>query len=64
MPIGGEARNEALLVQDRPAEQIDEDSDLAQIIAAWPNLPDHIKADVMALVKSVQADSGQGGPTV
>ncbi len=28
-------------------------SDLAQIVAAWPNLPEYIKAAIMALVKTV-----------
>jgi hypothetical protein len=27
-------------------------SDLAQIVAAWPNLPEYIKAAIMALVKT------------
>jgi hypothetical protein len=31
--------------QDLPA-------DLAQIVTAWPNLPEHIKAAIMALVKT------------
>jgi hypothetical protein len=29
------------------------DPDLAQIVAVWPNLPDHIKAAILALVKTV-----------
>jgi hypothetical protein len=27
-------------------------SDLAQIVAAWPKLPEHIRAAVLALVRS------------
>ena len=30
------------------------DSDLQTVIDAWPNLPDHLRAAVLALVRSVQ----------
>jgi hypothetical protein len=30
------------------------DADLARIILAWPHLPDHIKAAVLALVRTAQ----------
>ena len=28
------------------------DADLARIVDAWPNLPDHIKTTILVLVKS------------
>jgi hypothetical protein len=45
------------LTPERPKRaQIDTrtlSADLARIVAVWPNLPDHIKAAMMALVKTV-----------
>jgi hypothetical protein len=32
------------------------DSDLAVLLAAWPVLPEHIKAAVLALVKTAQLE--------
>jgi hypothetical protein len=33
--------------------EAESDPDLARIIIAWPNLPDHIRAAVLALVGTV-----------
>ena len=46
-------------IRERRADKLDNklsdkpDPDLARIIAAWPNLADHIKAAIVALVKTV-----------
>lgn len=58
-----EALSEALPVQNRPSEQTPEDPDLARIVAAWSNLPDHIKAAIMALIGTVPANPGEKKPT-
>jgi len=34
----------------------EKDPDLALVVKAWPNLPEHIKAAVKALVRSYQED--------
>jgi hypothetical protein len=39
---------------DKPSNKLSDKSEaeLAQIVAAWPNLPEHIKWAIMALVKT------------
>jgi hypothetical protein len=38
-----------------PAENAPADADLARLAAAWPQLPPHIKAAVLALVATARA---------
>jgi hypothetical protein len=35
-----------------PSLHTDADPDLSAVVAAWPNLPPHIKAAVLALVRT------------
>jgi hypothetical protein len=35
-----------------PPDILPADADLAKVIAAWPSLPEHIKAAILALVRS------------
>jgi len=52
------------LVPTSPGARVDADSsaaadsDLAQIIAAWPGLPEAIKAGILALVKAAGGPDG------
>jgi len=45
-----------LVLQEKPKAELlkicQNDPDLQQIITAWPNLPEHIKAAIKSLVES------------
>jgi hypothetical protein len=41
-------------LHERPSEAPPTDPDLARVLDAWPNLPAHIKAAVLALVATVR----------
>jgi hypothetical protein len=52
----GAAKCGAVETQNHPeaaaSEARPDDSDLAEIIAAWPRLPDAVKAEIRAMVES------------
>jgi hypothetical protein len=37
------------------AQESQNDPDLARIVEAWPRLPDHLRAEIMALVNTAKA---------